>query len=86
MEKIAEASEMLTVLNEKLAIQKVAVNEKSAACESLLAGITVASSEATEKKGIAESKGKEIAEQSKIIVVEKVRRNWHTDALSWVER
>ncbi|KAL8575827.1 Dynein heavy chain 10, axonemal [Nucella lapillus] len=71
LEKIAEASEMLAVLNEKLAVQKVAVKEKSAACETLLSGISVASTEATSKKAIAESKGKEIAEQSEIIMHEK---------------
>ncbi|XP_076452214.1 dynein axonemal heavy chain 10-like [Babylonia areolata] len=71
LEKIAEASDMLKVLNEKLAVQKVAVKEKSAACEALLAGISKASTEATSKKAIAESKGKEIEEQSVIIVKEK---------------
>ena len=74
--KIAEASEMLEILNKKLAVQKVAVKEKSAACETLLAGISIASTEATEKKGIAECKGKEIAEQSVIIMHEKVGR-WY---------
>ena len=60
------------MLNAKLAVQKVAVKEKSEACESLLAGIAVASGEASEKKVIAEAKGKEIAEQSVIIMHEKV--------------
>jgi dynein heavy chain len=72
LDKIAEAREMLTVLNEKLAVQKIAVNEKSAACEALLAGIMSATAEASEKKSIAEVKGKEISEQSEIIQVEKV--------------
>lgn len=70
--KIAEASEMLVVLNERLAIQKVAVTEKTAACEKMLAIIAEGTKSASDKKVIAETKGKEIAEQSKIIVVEKV--------------
>ena len=36
MQKIAEASEQLSELNEKLAVQKVAVTEKTAACEAML--------------------------------------------------
>lgn len=33
LQKIAEASEQLAVLNDRLAVQKVAVAEKSEACE-----------------------------------------------------
>ena len=76
---------MLTVLNEKLAVQKIAVNEKSVACEALLAGISTASAEASEKKGIAECKGKEIAEQSEIIMKEKVRFRCMKPS-SWTKR
>ena len=63
---------MLAVLNEKLAVQKVAVTEKSAACEALLEEISSGTKHAMEKKKFAEAKGEEIAEQSKIIAVEKV--------------
>ena len=70
--KIAEASEQLAILNEKLAVQKVAVTEKTAACEKLLEEISVGTKQATEKKKLAEAKGKDIAEQSKVIEVEKV--------------
>uniref|UniRef100_A0A2C9JWZ0 AAA+ ATPase domain-containing protein n=1 Tax=Biomphalaria glabrata TaxID=6526 RepID=A0A2C9JWZ0_BIOGL len=71
LQKIADASEMLAVLNEKLAVQKVAVTEKTAACEALLAEIAAGTKAATEKKSFAEAKGEEIAEQSKVIEVEK---------------
>lgn len=75
MTKIAEASEQLAVLNEKLAVQKVAVTEKTAACELLLVEISAATTQATEKKSMAEAKGKEIAEQSIIIGHEKVKND-----------
>ena len=70
--KIAEAQVQLDDLNKKLAVQKVAVTEKTAACESLLETIAEGSKTATEKKELAVAKGAEIEEQSKIIVVEKV--------------
>lgn len=73
LQKIAEASDQLAILNDKLAVQKVAVTEKTAACEELLRVIASSSKQATEKKKLAEAKGVEIAEQSKIIEVEKVR-------------
>ena len=72
MTKIKEASEQLNELNEKLAIQKVAVTEKTAACEALLEDISVGAAQATEKKALAETKGAEIAEQSVVIGIEKV--------------
>ena len=72
LQKIAEASEQLAILNEKLAVQKVAVTEKTAACEQLLKVIATNSKQAIEKKKLAEAKGVEIAEQSKVIAVEKV--------------
>ncbi|XP_064619187.1 dynein axonemal heavy chain 10-like isoform X2 [Lineus longissimus] len=71
LQKLAEASEQLNELNEKLAVQKVAVTEKTEACESLLADITSGTEQATEKKAMAMAKGQEIEEQSKIISVEK---------------
>ena len=67
---------MLAVLNEKLAVQKVAVTEKTAACEALLEEIAAGTKQASEKKVVAEAKGKEIEEQSVIIVKEKVGSVW----------
>ena len=51
----------------------MAVTEKTEACEVMLAEISKGTTVATEKKGQALEKGAEIEEQSKIIVVEKVR-------------
>ena len=72
MQKLLEASEQLNELNDKLAIQKVAVTEKTAACENLLAEIAAGTERAEDKKELALAKGKEIEIQSKVIVVEKV--------------
>ena len=72
MSKLAEASIQLNELNEKLAVQKVAVTEKTDACEILLEEITIRTEQATEKKQAAEAKGAEIAVQSVTIKVEKV--------------
>lgn len=72
MKKLVEASEQLAILNEKLAVQRIAVVEKTAGCEALLQEIAVATKRAEEKKAMAEEKGKEIADQSKVIEVEKV--------------
>ena len=63
---------MLAVLNEKLEVQKVAVTEKTAACEALLEEIAAGTKQASEKKVVAEAKGKEIGVQSIVIVKEKV--------------
>lgn len=87
IQKIAEASVQLEDLNKKLAVQKVAVEEKTKHCEGMLSGIADRTGQvrlsfilsnhiscnfkATEKKQLAQSKGKEIEEQSKIISVEK---------------
>ncbi|XP_064612357.1 LOW QUALITY PROTEIN: dynein axonemal heavy chain 10-like [Liolophura sinensis] len=71
LQKIHEASEMLAVLNEKLAVQKVAVTEKTEACEILLEEIASGTAQATEKKQLAITKQKDIEVQSKIIIVEK---------------
>lgn len=62
----------MAVLNERLAVQKVAVTEKTEACEKMLAEISVNSKIANEKKTLAEQKAEEIEEQSKVIAVEKV--------------
>lgn len=72
MTKIAEASEQLNDLNDKLAVQKVAVEEKTIACERLLQEISDGTQKAMEKKQLAVKKGKEIEDQTKIITVEKV--------------
>ena len=69
--KIAEASEQLAILNDKLSVQKVAVTEKTAACEEMLQEISSGTKQATVKKKLAEAKGIEIGEQSKVIEVEK---------------
>jgi len=72
MQKLLEASEQLLLLNDKLAMQRIAVTEKTSACETLLQEILAATSQAEEKKAMAEEKGKEIEEQSKMIEIEKV--------------
>ena len=72
MSKLAEASVQLNELNEKLAVQKVAVTEKTEACETLLEEISSRTAQATEKKQAAEAKGKDIEEQSVVIKHEKV--------------
>lgn len=71
LSKLLAASEQLKELNEKLEIQKVAVTEKSEACEKLLIEIQRATEQANEKKAMAVGKREEIAEQNKEIVVEK---------------
>ncbi|KAF5404253.1 Dynein axonemal heavy chain 10 [Paragonimus heterotremus] len=71
LQKLAEASVQLEELNAKLAVQRVAVTEKTQACEALLAEITSSSQLATEKKELAVMKGKEIEVQSKEIGIEK---------------
>ncbi|VDP76010.1 unnamed protein product [Echinostoma caproni] len=70
LRKLAEASVQLEELNAKLAVQRVAVAEKTQACETLLAEISSSSQLATEKKELAVTKGKEIEIQSKEIARE----------------
>lgn len=77
LQKIAEASEQLAVLNDRLAVQKVAVAEKSEACEIMLEEISTGTVQATEKKSLAESKGKEIEEQNVVIAKEKVTADYY---------
>nr|CAD7428941.1 unnamed protein product [Timema monikensis] len=69
--KIAEASKELDELNKKLAVQKIAVAEKTAACERLLGEIKNATQVATEMKDEVTMKSNAMEEQSKIIAVEK---------------
>ncbi|XP_053336632.1 dynein axonemal heavy chain 10 [Clarias gariepinus] len=71
LDKLEEASVQLAELNEKLAEQKVVLAEKSSACEILLEEITTNTKVAEEKKVLAEKKAMEIAEQNKVISVEK---------------
>ena len=73
LQKLAEASVQLNDLNEKLAVQKVAVTEKTEACEKLLEEISKGTAHATERKSVAQEKQEEIAEQSVVIGHEKVR-------------
>lgn len=75
MAKLAEASVQLNELNEKLAVQKVAVTEKTEACEVLLGEISARTSQAEEKKSFAVSKSKDIQVQSVEISKEKVSEN-----------
>uniref|UniRef100_A0A3Q1G9E8 Dynein axonemal heavy chain 10 n=1 Tax=Acanthochromis polyacanthus TaxID=80966 RepID=A0A3Q1G9E8_9TELE len=70
LDKLKEASEQLAELNVKLADQKVVLAEKAIACEALLDEITT-NTTIEEKKTMAEDKAKEIAEQNKVIAVEK---------------
>uniref|UniRef100_A0A452SER6 Dynein axonemal heavy chain 10 n=1 Tax=Ursus americanus TaxID=9643 RepID=A0A452SER6_URSAM len=71
LDKLKEATIQLDELNQKLAVQKVVLAEKSAACEALLEEIVTNTAIAEEKKKLAEEKAMEIEEQNKIIAVEK---------------
>ncbi|KER29498.1 hypothetical protein T265_03876 [Opisthorchis viverrini] len=71
LQKLTEASLQLVDLNKKLAVQRVAVLEKTKACQALLGEITSSSQMATEKKQLAVIKSKEVEIQSKEIAVEK---------------
>ena len=71
MQKLVESSEQLAVLNEKLAVQRVAVAEKSNACTLLLTEITGATAIAEDKKAIAVQKSKDMEVQNAEIVKEK---------------
>eukprot|EP00069_Balaena_mysticetus_P013367 bmy_01484T0 len=71
LDKLKEATVQLDELNQKLAEQKIALAEKSAACEALLEEIATNTATAEEKKKLAEEKAMEIEEQNKIIAAEK---------------
>ena len=60
LSKILVASEQLIELNEKLAVEKVAVTEKLESCEKLLTEIAERTGIATEKKQLALGKKNEI--------------------------
>ena len=66
-----DASEQIKVLSAQLAVQKVAVGEKSAACETLLTDISSKTELGKEKQQMAETKSIEMEEQNKVIAVEK---------------
>lgn len=51
--------------------------EKSEACEIMLEEISTGTVQATEKKSLAESKGKEIEEQNVVIAKEKVTADYY---------
>lgn len=71
LSKIAEATAELEILNAKLEVQKVIVDEATRACEAMLAEIEKGTTVATEKKEVVSIRSKEVEEQSKIISVEK---------------
>ncbi|XP_047141246.1 dynein axonemal heavy chain 10 isoform X1 [Hydra vulgaris] len=71
LSKLFSASEQLAELNEKLAVQKVAVTEKTKSCEVLLSEISERTGIATDKKLLALAKKDEIAEQNVQIIKEK---------------
>jgi len=76
--KLLEAGKQLGVLNEKLASQRVAVVEKTTACEALLSEIATATQRTEDKKTLAIDKGRDAEDQSKAIEQEKVYKNTFT--------
>ena len=64
--KLMEASEQIKVLNQQLEVQKVAVTEKSEACEVLLGDISTKTQLGKEKQQMAQSKSVEMEEQNKV--------------------
>lgn len=71
LSKLIQASEDLAVLNKKLEKQKIAVTEKTQACEKLLEEITSRTAQAKEKQELALAKNKELGEQNIVIAAEK---------------
>lgn len=76
--KLNEASEQIKVLNNQLEVQKVAVTEKSTACEALLTDISSKQEIGTQKKQEAEKKSEEMEEQNKVRVVQHTRLDTYT--------
>lgn len=64
--KLNEASEQIKVLNSQLEVQKVAVTEKSGACEALLSDISQKQVVGEQKKEEAKIKSAEMEEQNKV--------------------
>eukprot|EP00118_Oscarella_pearsei_P005341 m.24505 g.24505 ORF g.24505 m.24505 type:complete len:2538 (+) comp28630_c0_seq1:2-7615(+) len=69
--KLIEAAKDLAEMNKKLEVQKVAVTEKTAACENLLEEIVTRTAQAKEKQELALAKSTELAEQNTVIASEK---------------
>uniref|UniRef100_A0A0R3TKG0 Dynein, axonemal, heavy chain 5 n=1 Tax=Rodentolepis nana TaxID=102285 RepID=A0A0R3TKG0_RODNA len=71
VEKLDDASSQVKELNEKLVIQREAVEEKTKACETLLSNILESQNIATESHAQSSQKAKEMETQSKEIENEK---------------
>ncbi|CAH8459226.1 unnamed protein product [Dicrocoelium dendriticum] len=71
LEKLHETGIQIEQLNEKLAVQKVILEEKTSSCEVLMSEIHEATNVATTKKIQAQEKSAELAKQSKVIAMEK---------------
>ncbi|KAJ3336288.1 Dynein heavy chain 10, axonemal, partial [Gonapodya sp. JEL0774] len=71
LSKLEEASSQLDVLNKQLAEQNIAVKDKTEACNKLLEVITKNTTEAEEKKEMAEKKGTELEAQNVQIAKDK---------------
>lgn len=71
LQKIMEASVILTELNKILAVQKIKVGEQTRSCEWLLTSIGQSTDIAMEKKSLSEEKKKEIADKKKMIAKEE---------------
>lgn len=71
--KLMEASEQIKVLNEQLEVQKVAVTQKSEACEALLQDITAKTALGKEKQKMAQEKSIEMEKQNKVCAVHHLR-------------
>lgn len=69
--KIDESSVQLDILNQQLAVQNVAVKEKTEACNQLLEEITVNTKTAVEKKNLADKKAVELESQGIQIAKDK---------------
>ena len=68
LKKLMEATEQIKVLNEQLKVQKVAVSQKSEACEVLLKDISEKTALGQEKKEMAQTKSVEMEEQNKVSI------------------
>ena len=66
--KLNEATDQIKVLNDQLQVQKVAVAEKSEACEVLLKDISEKTEMGKEKQQMAQTKSVEMEEQNKVCV------------------
>ncbi|ESN96268.1 hypothetical protein HELRODRAFT_67881 [Helobdella robusta] len=71
IKKLLESAVQLNDFNAKLAVQKIAVNEKTQSCQKLLTRIAQATAEAEAKQSLALIKSAQIEEQTKDITREK---------------